>query len=78
MRRRKLIPFPTLVRLPTQPRIRSGELQKVFGISRAVLWIWRNRDGFPAPAAPFRQLGFVRTADVAAWAIARGVRVEWL
>jgi len=58
-----------VVRLPLAPEISGPVVCECFGISRAVLYLWRKNQDFPRGS---------RTADIAVWAQDRGAVVEWV
>ena len=44
-----------------------------FGVTRATIWKWVNRNGFPAPVKLSPQMTRWRWADVEAWEAAQAV-----
>jgi len=42
-----------------------------FGVSRATIWGWVNRNGFPAPVKLSPQMTRWKLADVEAWEVAQ-------
>lgn len=69
--------IPAIIYIPAGTYISSRELARVVGgPSRATISSWRWRYSFPACEG--RGLSSrTRTADVAAWLVARGYRIEW-
>lgn len=74
-------PGPQLLKpsviLKTSPQTDSASIVKAFGCSRAVLYFWRERFGFPRGV----RVGNARmtaTADIAAWAHRYNVKIVWI
>lgn len=44
-----------------------------FGVTRATIWKWVNRNGFPAPVKLSPQMTRWRWADVTAWEAAQSL-----
>ena len=57
---------------PVQEYVGSGELEEMFGVSRQRVHQLTSREDFPEPVARLKAGAFWRTADVRAWAEARG------
>ncbi|WP_133676178.1 hypothetical protein [Aquamicrobium defluvii] len=69
--------LPGVIWLPAAVTMTSGDLLRLTGWSRQVLYAYRQRHGFPQTSLidGKQQL---RTRDVAAWLVRHGTKVEWL
>lgn len=71
MIRRPLLPVRVV--LPTRPALSPGDLYRATGISKATAYNWRRKYAFPVAVKP----GVINIADVAAWYVRFGVKVDW-
>jgi len=70
--------LPKDVMMPTVVEMNHATLIKALrGPSRQKLHQWRRNADFPA-ATPRGRTTFTRTADLAAWLVARNVNVIWI
>lgn len=67
--------LPAAVILPAAPLIGAAHLRMVLGVSKAVIWLWRTRQGFPQGHRDGSDV-WTLTAAVATWLEARGTRVR--
>jgi prophage regulatory protein len=51
--------------------VTDAALAAHFGVNRATIWGWVNRNGFPAPVKLSPQMTRWRLADVTAWEAAQ-------
>jgi len=51
--------------------VSDNDLAAHFGVNRATIWGWVNRNGFPAPVKLSPQLTRWKLADVEAWEAAQ-------
>lgn len=59
---------------PTKPAYATDTaIAAHFGVTRATIWKWVNRNGFPAPVKLSPQMTRWRWADVEAWETAQAV-----
>ncbi len=72
------VSLPISVILPTTVEIDAGTLSEALdSASKQKLSLWRSNYGFPA-SIPRGNTTITKTASLAAWLTARGVKVTWV
>jgi len=72
--------LPAVVFLPPATLLDSRTVsESLGGVSRQLLSLWRRRHAFPLSVRPAGgHQRFTRAAELAAWLVAKNIRVEWI